>query len=122
LRFLVDQNISPRIFPLLEAAGHDVVHVQAVSLHEVDDIQVLEYAARDGRVIISSDTDFGELLAAMRLSSPSVLLTRAVATLPAAELARLLLTNLDAVKDAFEEGAIVAFGLSGIRVRKLPMR
>jgi predicted nuclease of predicted toxin-antitoxin system len=121
LRFLVDQNVSHRVCPELQAAGHDVVHVQAVALHDVDDVQVFEFAARDRRIIITSDTDFGGLLAARRTSTPSVVLTREVSTLGAVELAQLLLANLDAVADELEAGAIVAFTQSGIRIRKLPL-
>jgi predicted nuclease of predicted toxin-antitoxin system len=105
----------------LQAAGHDVVHVQAVSLHDVDDIEVLEFAARERRIIITSDTDFGRLLAARRSASPSIVLTRDVSTLGAGELAKLLLANLDAVADPLEAGAIVAFTRAGVRIRKLPL-
>lgn len=121
MRFLVDHNVSFRICPELKAAGHDAMHVQAVSLHDVDDIQVLDFAARERRVIITADTDFGGLLAARRSSSPSVVLTREVSTLDAVELAKLLLANLDAVAETLEAGAIVAFTRSGIRIRKLPL-
>lgn len=121
MRFLVDQNVSHRVCPELQAAGHDVVHVQTVSLHDVDDVEVLEFAARDRRIIITSDTDFGGLLAARRSSSPSVVLTRDVSTLGAVEVAKLLLANLGAVADALEAGAIVAFTRAGVRIRKLPL-
>jgi predicted nuclease of predicted toxin-antitoxin system len=121
LRFLVDHNVSFRICPELQAAGHNVVHVQAISLHDVDDLQVLNFAAQDRRVIITADTDFGGLLAARRSSLPSIVLTREVSTLGAVELAKLLLANLDAVAEALEAGAIVAFSRSGIRIRKLPL-
>lgn len=121
MRFLVDQNVSHRLCPELQAAGHDVVHVQAVSLHDVDDIEVLEFAARERRIIITSDTDFGRLLAARRSSSPSIVLTRDLSTLGAGELAKLLLANLDAVADPLEAGAIVAFTRAGVRIRRLPL-
>jgi len=70
LRFLVDHNLSHRVCPELQAAGHDVVHVQAVALHDVDDVEVLEFAVRERRIIVTSDTDFGSLLAARRSSTP----------------------------------------------------
>ncbi|WP_367186431.1 DUF5615 family PIN-like protein [Sporichthya sp.] len=69
-------------------------HVQAYwALYEADDVEILEFAARELRIIISSDTDFGSLLAASRSPRPSVVLTRDVSTMPTAELAGLLLAN-----------------------------
>ncbi|WP_019877806.1 DUF5615 family PIN-like protein [Sporichthya polymorpha] len=121
MRFLVDQNLSSAICQPLALAGHDVVHVQSVSLDRADDAQILEYAAQERRMIISSDTDFGALLAASRSRGPSVVLTREVSTLPVGELARLLVANLPAVAEDLEAGAIVAVTASAIRVRKLPL-
>ena len=37
------------------------MHVQALSLPDIDDIQVLDFAERERRVIITADTDFGGL-------------------------------------------------------------
>ena len=102
-------------------AGHDVVHVQSVSLDRADDAQILEYAAQERRIIISSDTDFGALLAASRSRGPSVVLTREMSALPVGELARLLVANLPAVAEDLEAGAIVAVTASAIRVRRLPL-
>jgi predicted nuclease of predicted toxin-antitoxin system len=121
LRLLVDQNLPYRICEPLAAAGHDVVHVQSVSLDRAEDVEILAHAAREGRIVISSDTDFGALLAASRSRGPSVVLTREVSTLPLADLASLLVANLPAVADALEAGAIVALTRSAIRVRKLPL-
>ena len=122
MRFLVDNNISHRICPYLEAGGHEAVHVAALSMAEADDIEILEHARRTQAVVVSSDTDFGTLLAFQRAASPSVILTREVSTLAAVDLARLLLLNLDAFSGALEKGAIVAIGQHGIRVRQLPLR
>ena len=121
MRFLVDQNLAFAICQPLASVGHDVVHAQSVSLDRADDAEILEYAARERRVIISSDTDFGALLAASRSRGPSVVLTRAVSTLPVGELASLLVANLSAVAEELEAGAIVAVTASAIRVRKLPL-
>lgn len=121
MRLLVDQNIPQRVCQHLTMAGHDVVHVQEVSLDRADDAEILEYAARDHRIVVSSDTDFGALLAASRAPGPSVVLTRELSTLPPDDLARLLAANLPSVAEALEAGAIVALTPSAIRVRRLPL-
>jgi predicted nuclease of predicted toxin-antitoxin system len=90
-------------------------------MHEAEDVEIMECARSELRVIISSDTDFGMLLAAQRADAPSVILTRAVSAMPAAQLAQLLLANLDALRPALEAGAVVAVSPCGIRVRRLPL-
>ena len=122
MKFLIDKNISYRICPYLEAAGHEAAHVDSLALAAADDIEILEHARADAAVIVSADTDFGTLLAAQRAALPSVILTREVSTMPAAELALLLLANLESVADALGAGAVVAIGRRGIRVRRLPLR
>lgn len=51
-----------------------------------------------------------------------MILTRAIATLPSTEIARLLLEALEAAGDQLREGAIVAVGRENVRVRRLPIR
>lgn len=62
-----------------------------------DSVDILERARSDAAVIVSSDTDFGTLLAAQRATFPSVILTREVSTLPTVDLAELIIANLPVV-------------------------
>ncbi len=66
MRFLVDANLSPRVASGLISAGFDSVHVTEVGLLTASDRAILDYAAENGLVIVSADTDFGELLAFSR--------------------------------------------------------
>ncbi|MDO5661481.1 MAG: DUF5615 family PIN-like protein [Brachybacterium sp.] len=54
---------QPASTPPLQHAGHDVTHVVDVDLAGHVDDDVLEAVLTDGRILVSSDTDFGELLA-----------------------------------------------------------
>jgi hypothetical protein len=83
---------------------------------------VLETAAETGRVLLSGDTDFGELLAASNASSPSVVLFRRQGQRRAGQIAALLLMNLATVEADLEAGAVVVFDNDRIRVRALPMQ
>ncbi len=82
---------------------------------------MMRRAADDDRVLISSDTDFGELLARTNADAPSVLLLRRQTGRRAAEIADLIVTNLDAITDDLETGAIVVMSDTRIRVRPLPL-
>ncbi len=52
------------------------MHVVAVGLGGHVDVEVMARAVADDRVLISADTDFGELLALDGASVPSVILLR----------------------------------------------
>jgi predicted nuclease of predicted toxin-antitoxin system len=47
-----------------------------LGLQQADDEVIFDAAARDGRVIVSADTDFGMILARRRTALPSVILFR----------------------------------------------
>jgi predicted nuclease of predicted toxin-antitoxin system len=122
VRFLVDENLSPRLAELLSSAGQDAVHVRGLRAAGEPDETIMSLAVQHDRVIVSADTDFGTLLAASRATQPSVLLVRALVDRRPPELAGIILANLDILQEHVETGAVVAFTKTGIRVRELPLR
>src|ERR1022692_1687229 len=64
MRLLIDANLSPRVAAGLRSAGLDARHVADAGLVTAADEAILEHAAANDLVIISADSDFGELLAA----------------------------------------------------------
>jgi len=67
VKFLIDQNRSPRLALLLREYGHDAIHTLEVGLERAKDEELLLLAATEDRVIVSGDTDFGTLLALRNL-------------------------------------------------------
>ncbi|MFN0027201.1 MAG: DUF5615 family PIN-like protein [Acidimicrobiales bacterium] len=108
MKLLLDANLSPRLAPLLIAAGFDTVHVRALGLLTASDEEIFDRAAADGRVVVTADSDFPRLLALRRAVSPSVVHLRAVAELAPEAHAALLVLNLPTVADDLERGAIVS--------------
>lgn len=78
-------------------------------------------AQLDGRVLITADTDFGELLARSGDNAPSVLLLRRHDRRRAKAVAELILANLDAIESDLTSGALVVFDRDRIRIRTLPI-
>lgn len=122
MRLLLDENLSSRLVDLLAAAGHDVVHVRALDLVSAPDPVILAQALDERRVLVTLDTDFGDLVAHSGAEEPSIILFRGDVTRRTDRQATLLLANLDAVTDDLEAGAVVVIGDNRVRVRRLPVR
>lgn len=61
MRFLLDENMPAAAGHALREAGHDVVTVQDTDPGLADQ-EVVAMARRDGRVLVSFDSDIGERL------------------------------------------------------------
>lgn len=121
MRFLVDQNLSPRLAELLQEAGHDAAHARDYGRQKAPDEEVLGRAQDEERVLISADTDFGAILARSRTEAPSVIEVRRISRRRAQALAFLLLANLDDLAEHLEAGSIVVLEERSIRIRRLPI-
>jgi predicted nuclease of predicted toxin-antitoxin system len=121
VKFLIDNNLSPLLAKGLQAMGHDAVHLRDLGMRDAPDPAVLDRARVEGRVLISADTDFGQLLARSKAESPSVMLIRRLAGRRASEQATVIQANLEQVGDDLAAGAIVVLGDEWIRIRRLPL-
>jgi predicted nuclease of predicted toxin-antitoxin system len=61
MKFVVDECTGPTVANWLRQVGHDVISIYD-DARGSDDDQVLEIAHTNGRVLITSDKDFGELV------------------------------------------------------------
>ncbi|MBX3398100.1 MAG: DUF5615 family PIN-like protein [Gemmataceae bacterium] len=75
MKVLVDVSAGLRIAEALRSSGHDVVSVRDVD-PRMSDRDILDWATRDGRLIVTMDKDFGELVHRSGQSHSGVLLLR----------------------------------------------
>ncbi len=121
MKFLIDQALSPALAIDLNRAGHDAVHVRELDMQAASDEEIFDRAARDDRVVVSADTDFGTLLATRKQTSPSVILFRHGSQHRPADQAALLKANLPQLVDVLKAGSIVVIQPDRIRIRALPL-
>lgn len=73
--FMADENVDAGIVVRLRADGHDVVWVAELA-PGIDDEQVMALANDQGRVLITTDKDFGDLVFRLGRVTAGVILLR----------------------------------------------
>lgn len=121
MKFLLDANLSPEVARFLKEAGHDAIHVGDIGLLSAPDPEILQTAAKEERILLTADADFGALLALGSLASPSVVLLRSADHLRPFEQAELIAANLPSISDDLERGAIASLTRDRLRIRELPI-
>ena len=65
MRFLADESCDQRVVVALRAAGHDVQSIAETTPGSADP-DVLALAVRTGRILLTEDRDFGQLVFSAR--------------------------------------------------------
>jgi predicted nuclease of predicted toxin-antitoxin system len=120
MRFLGDVGVSTSTLKALREAGYDAVHVREQNLHRLPDSAILRNAFEEGRILITFDLDFGDLLAFSRSSFPSVIIFRLHNQTPL-NVTRRLFDLLSMEGPRIKAGALVIVEDSRYRVRRLPI-
>ena len=114
MKFLVDVFAASRILRrTTKRLGHDVLSVRDVHASAADDA-LLSIAYREGRVLITEDKDFGELVFRRGLPHPSIVRLVEMTPTERADAIRML---IECHADAMCEGAIIVVRGAHVRIR-----
>ncbi len=75
MKLLADENIGVAVVVFLRELGYNVVSIIETS-PGASDAEVLRRAYRDRRILVTSDTDFGELVYRQKKAHAGVILLR----------------------------------------------
>lgn len=75
MRFFLDQDVYSLTERFLQAVGHDGQTASEASLSTADDSVLLEFAQKEGRILVTRDRDFGSLVF-VRGAGPGILYLR----------------------------------------------
>lgn len=120
MRFLADMGVAQSVVEWLRANAHEAVHLRDEGLHRLPDGEIFQKAAREQRIVLTFDLDFGEILAASGGDIVSVILFRLRNTRFSFVIQRLQ-DVLNQSSAALSQGAIVVVEDGRHRVRNLPI-
>jgi len=61
LRFLIDVGFGKKVEDFLNKSSYDILSARQINPH-MSDSEIIDIAAKDNRIVITMDKDFGELV------------------------------------------------------------
>jgi predicted nuclease of predicted toxin-antitoxin system len=119
VRFIVDVNLSPEWVTLLVRRGHDARHWRDIDADRAKDDEIIDWAAREQRIVFTADLDFAAAIAMRGLSVPSVVQLRTGSTDPN-DVGSFVLDCIAAAESELFGGAILTIGAGRARLRRGP--
>ena len=113
MRILLDTCVWGGVLPELRQAGHDVVWVGDWDQDPGDDV-ILARAHDEGRILVTLDKDFGELVIVREAAHYGIV--RVVNT-SARQQAKAILVVLERYADELSKGALVTVEPGRVRIR-----
>lgn len=116
MKFIADEGIDSQIVKAMRGVGHDVLYVAEYAPGITDNV-VLESTNEEGRILITRDKDFGELVFRNKMVHSGIILNR-LYELASEEKARIVLK----VIEEFNENLIGAFTViqpNKVRIKRL---
>lgn len=121
MKILIDMNLSPRWVGMLVRAGVEAAHWSVLGAGNAPDAEIMAYAGENNWVVLTSDLDFGTILAATGGDKPSVVQIRARDVSPDA-IGGQVIAAVRAMRAELTEAALLTVDLDRTRMSLLPLR
>ena len=116
MKFLVDRCVGHRLSVWLRGQGHDVVESREVG-HDPGDWELLKQAAVAGRILVTIDTDFGELIYVRRARHAGLV---RLPDVPVKQRVALMSQTIERHRAALENQAVVTIRGGRVRISLQP--
>jgi len=117
MKFLLDQNLSPKTTNFLRDLGHDAVDTRELNLSEASDDEIWQVAVRYNRILITFDLGFADLRKHPVDLGPGLIILRTKST--TSDTVNSLLKKLTEIYSSSEiSGNLVIITDKKIRIRK----
>ena len=120
LEFLANMNISPLTLEQLRTLGWNIIRVSEVMEKGSKDIDILIYAQKYNKVVITQDLDFSNLLALSGYTKPSLINLRLENPRPDLVSAHII-DVVSVMEKELEEGVVVTVDETSARYKNLPI-
>ena len=120
LEFLANMNISPLTVEDLRSLGWSIVRVPEIMDKKSKDRELLIYARKHNKVVITQDLDFSSLLALGGYAKPSVINLRFENAKPDF-MTRRIIEIVKELERELSEGIVVSVDEISARYRNLPI-
>ncbi len=115
MKFLIDAQLPRSLARLISNAGHDAIHTLDLPRRNTTaDDEIAAIADRDGRVVVSKDSDFMD--SHIVRGEPRMLLLIATGNIPNNELATLVQLHLAQIVTAFITAFFVELDRLGLTI------
>ena len=116
MKFLLDVSASSEnMRTTLTRLGHDVISASDMVPGTADE-EILAVAAEEGRILVTEDKDFGELVFVHRLPHPCII---RFTEMRVEEKVAAMVELIDLHKDAMNDGAMIVVTRSQYRIRHI---
>jgi predicted nuclease of predicted toxin-antitoxin system len=116
MRLLANENFPADAVTALRQRGHDVLWVRTDS-PGISDLEVLERAQRENRIVVTFDKDFGELAFRLRLPALNGIILFRISTRSSAYVAQVAVSAIESRNDWVGHFAVV----EDTRIRIVPL-
>jgi predicted nuclease of predicted toxin-antitoxin system len=120
MKILIDMNLSPDWVKVFEKYDIEAIHWCNIGSPCEKDTVIMEWARDNKYIVFTHDLDFGSLLAATGMETPSVIQVRTQNILPIS-IENLVIFALRQFASELDSGALVTVDKAQSRVRILPI-